>query len=114
VQVVRKVKIAVLIAVLALISSSFLEVKAQGQFVGSVNSDVYHYPSCTYASRIKPENRIWFADVADALNHGYRPCKVCNPPVPEMTFLYFVFAFVVITGATIVIKRKSLFHLYQK
>ena len=30
----------------------------QGPFVGSVNSDVYHYPSCTYAQRIKPENLI--------------------------------------------------------
>jgi len=24
-----------------------------------------------------------FIDAADALNHGYRPCTVCNPPIPE-------------------------------
>jgi hypothetical protein len=50
------------------------------QFVGSKNSDVYHYPSCTYAQRIKAENRIWFSSSQDARNHGYRPCKVCHPP----------------------------------
>jgi len=50
------------------------------QFVGSVNSDVYHYPSCTYAQRIKSENQVWFTSSADARAHGYRPCSVCNPP----------------------------------
>lgn len=44
-QVVRKVKIAALIAVLALISSSLLEVKAQGQFVGSVKTHLAHMPA---------------------------------------------------------------------
>ena len=53
---------------------------AQGVFVGSVNSDVYHYPTCTYAQRIYPENQIWFSSSEDARAHGYRPCKVCNPP----------------------------------
>ena len=50
------------------------------QFVGSVNSNVYHYPSCRYVDQIKPENRIWFSSSQDARNHGYRPCQVCNPP----------------------------------
>lgn len=53
---------------------------ASGAFVGSVNSDVYHYPTCTYAQRIYPENIIWFSSVADAVSSGYRPCKVCRPP----------------------------------
>ena len=55
---------------------------AGGQFVGSVNSNVYHYPSCEWAQKIKPENRIYFSSPQDAVNHGYRPCKVCNPPSP--------------------------------
>jgi methylphosphotriester-DNA--protein-cysteine methyltransferase len=53
---------------------------ASGQFVGSKNSDVYHYPSCTYAQRIKDSNKIWFSNSQDARNHGYRPCQVCHPP----------------------------------
>jgi endonuclease YncB( thermonuclease family) len=58
-------------------------VEGQGQFVGSKNSDVYHYPSCHWAEQIKPENQIWFEDAQDAINHGYRPCEVCNPPLPD-------------------------------
>ena len=59
-----------------------LPVNAQGQFVGSKTSDVYHYPSCSHAKNIKAENQIWFVDAQDAVNHGYRPCSVCNPPLP--------------------------------
>jgi endonuclease YncB( thermonuclease family) len=49
-------------------------------YVGSKNSDVYHYPSCQYVDNILPENKIWFSSAQDAINHGYRPCKVCKPP----------------------------------
>jgi micrococcal nuclease len=52
----------------------------QGQYCGSINSDVYHYPSCGSAKRINPENLIWFIDENDAKSEGYRPCKKCNPP----------------------------------
>ena len=51
-----------------------------GPFVGSINSDVYHYPSCHYVERIHTENKIWFSSASDARAHGYRPCKVCRPP----------------------------------
>lgn len=56
------------------------EAPSSSLFVGSVNSDVYHYPWCLWAQQIYPENEIWFSSVADAKAHGYRPCKVCNPP----------------------------------
>jgi len=49
-------------------------------FVGSVNSDIYHYPWCVWAQQIYPQNEIWFDSVEDAKAHGYRPCKVCKPP----------------------------------
>ena len=51
-----------------------------GKYVGSVNSNIDHYPSCVSAKRIKPQNEIWFDSVADAKAHGYRACKVCKPP----------------------------------
>ena len=51
-----------------------------GPFVGSKNSDVYHYPSCSSAKKIKKENEIWFNSVEEAKSAGYRPCKVCKPP----------------------------------
>ena len=49
-------------------------------FVGSINSNKYHYPDCTWAKKIHPENEIWFSSSEDARSHGYVPCKVCNPP----------------------------------
>lgn len=49
-------------------------------YVGSIKSDVYHYPWCRYVTQIYPENKIWFSSSSDARAHGYRPCKFCNPP----------------------------------
>ena len=49
-------------------------------FIGSIKSDKYHYPSCKWAEKIKPENEIWFSSSQDARNQGYVPCKVCSPP----------------------------------
>ena len=61
-------------------SSSGNQNQSSQKFVGSINSNVYHYPGCHYVDRIKAGNRIWFSGSADARAHGYRPCKVCNPP----------------------------------
>jgi micrococcal nuclease len=55
------------------------EPQPQGQYVGSIKSDVFHYPSCFYVDRIKPENIIWFSSREDAIANGYRPCKKCCP-----------------------------------
>ena len=46
--------------------------------VGSKNSDKYHQPSCQWATRIKPENRVCFSSVEDARAKGYQPAKGCN------------------------------------
>ncbi len=50
-----------------------------GPFVGSKNSNVYHYPWCVAAKNIKPQNKVSFANAKAALAHGYRPCQVCKP-----------------------------------
>ena len=49
------------------------------KYVGSINSDKDHYPSCRWAKKIYSENEIWFKDKEDARKHGYVPCKVCKP-----------------------------------
>ncbi|HHW39933.1 MAG TPA: hypothetical protein GXX19_02045 [Syntrophomonadaceae bacterium] len=86
-----KQKIAILLCVLFLFSalttgchsktstSQPLQ-QSEYQFVGSIHSNKYHYPTCEWAQKIKPENRIWFKDKADARAQGYVPCKVCSPP----------------------------------
>ncbi len=50
-----------------------------GVYVGSINSDKYHLPSCRWAQKIKPGNEIWFDTKEEAEEGGYSPCKVCKP-----------------------------------
>jgi Predicted hydrolase (metallo-beta-lactamase superfamily) len=50
-----------------------------GQYVGSKDSEVFHYPNCSYVKNILPENMIWFSSRDDAIAQGKRPCKKCNP-----------------------------------
>lgn len=49
------------------------------KFVGSINSNKYHYSDCQWAQKIKHENKIWFDSNEDAERAGYRPCKTCDP-----------------------------------
>ncbi len=51
-----------------------------GPFVGSKNSDIYHYPKCPDALKIKPANLVTFTTLAKAKAAGYRPCLKCHPP----------------------------------
>ncbi len=53
------------------------------KYVGSKNSNKYHYPTCRYAQKIKPENLVTFNSAKDAQAAGYVPCKVCKPPVTD-------------------------------
>lgn len=60
-------------------SSSPTSVKTEGKYVGSLESDKYHYPTCRHAKNIASENEIWFDTVEEAQSLGYVPCGVCNP-----------------------------------
>ena len=51
-----------------------------GQFVGSVRSDKYHYPSCKWGETIASHNEIWFSSSEEARAAGYVPCGACRPP----------------------------------
>ena len=53
--------------------------KSSGVYVGSVDSDKYHNPSCRFAKEILPMNEIWFDSIEDAQNSGYSPCGGCHP-----------------------------------
>ena len=53
--------------------------KSTGTLVGSVQSTVYHNPSCRWAKEIRPHNEIWFSSCEEAEEAGYAACKVCKP-----------------------------------
>lgn len=46
----------------------------QGTFVGSVNSDKYHWPDCPWAKKISQENQVWFSSENEAQTAGYIRC----------------------------------------
>lgn len=56
---------------------------AEFKYVGSKKSDKYHYPSCTWAKKISPQNLRTFKTAKEALDAGYIPCKVCKPPTKD-------------------------------
>jgi AraC family transcriptional regulator, regulatory protein of adaptative response / methylated-DNA-[protein]-cysteine methyltransferase len=47
-------------------------------FVGVKTTGVFCRPTCT-ARKPKEENVDFFSSAKEALQYGYRPCKVCNP-----------------------------------
>jgi hypothetical protein len=47
-------------------------------FVASANGKSYYPVNCKAASRIKEENRVWFASVAEAESQGLTPSTQCS------------------------------------
>lgn len=50
-----------------------------GTYIGSTESNKFHYPTCRHAKKILPENTAWFVSREEAISYGYIPCKVCDP-----------------------------------
>jgi competence protein ComEC len=49
------------------------------KYAASKKSEVFHYTTCFYVSKIKPENLILFKTREEAIASGRRPCKKCKP-----------------------------------
>lgn len=58
---------------------AFREKLAQYNYVGSIESDKYHYPSCQHTGQINDENLVHFDTVEEAQAAGYSPCGTCHP-----------------------------------
>jgi micrococcal nuclease len=62
------------------IPGSASTISAAKRFVGSANSNRYHYTWCQWAESISSENKVWFSSSKDAKAQGYLPCGICDPP----------------------------------
>ncbi len=81
---IKKANFAAIIGILLLVSASgIIALASDYKYVGSSKSNKYHYPTCQWAQKIKPEYLVKFQSAKEALNAGYIPCKVCNPPTKE-------------------------------
>ena len=54
-------------------------------YLATPTTGVVCHATCRNARRIRPENRRRFRSVGEALEAGYRPCKVCRPAEPAET-----------------------------
>lgn len=55
----------------------------EGLFITGVTSTgIFCRPSCS-ARKPKPENVIFYADTQEAIQNGFRPCKMCKPMEQE-------------------------------
>ena len=50
-------------------------------YIGNVNSNVFHYPDCSSAKRMSEDNKVYFNNVtrAEVIAKGYTPCGNCEP-----------------------------------
>jgi len=77
----RRSVLAIILVTAVLVVSTALALDYK--YVGSKNSDKYHYPTCRWARKIKPENLVTFKSAQEAQAAGYVPCKVCKPPLTD-------------------------------
>lgn len=59
---------------------AFRESLYQYTYVGSNESDKYHYPRCRAADKINEGNLVHFETIEEAAAAGYSPCGICKPP----------------------------------
>ena len=53
--------------------------KASGSYIGNKNSKKFHLPTCYWAKKIAPGNKVYSRSRSEAIKAGYQPCKVCKP-----------------------------------
>ncbi len=53
--------------------------ESRPNYVASATSNRFHLPSCRYAQRVLPENRVSLASREEAIIQGYSACEVCKP-----------------------------------
>ena len=49
------------------------------RYFGSDTTRIFCFPTCRQARRISPRHKIFFPSEREALDAGYRPCKLCRP-----------------------------------
>ena len=51
------------------------------RYYGSDTTHIYCFPTCRHARRITDAHRVLLRAETDAIDAGYRPCKVCRPAI---------------------------------
>lgn len=73
---VKRVISLTLLFVFALAAMAFAYI---GNARSGILSGIFHYDSCQYVYRMNNSNKVYFDSREDAVDAGYRPCRVCRP-----------------------------------
>ena len=68
---------------LASFSGIVISEGANEHYVGTKQNKKYHYASCDVALISKAQNKNVFKSVKEARDAGYKPCKICKPPLKD-------------------------------
>lgn len=52
-------------------------------YVGTTKNNRYHYASCDMALKSKAKDKKVFKSIKEARDAGYKPCKICKPPLRD-------------------------------
>jgi flagellar biosynthesis protein FlhF len=64
-------------------------------YVANRNSDVFHTETCKSVSRISEDNMLFFGDPSDAMDQGFKPCRMCcmahvaSKPIDRRSYKHF-------------------------
>lgn len=53
--------------------------KNMDYYVGNLDDHLFHEPNCREAKKLTAGNRIYFDTRDEAIDAGYRACKICRP-----------------------------------
>jgi methylphosphotriester-DNA--protein-cysteine methyltransferase len=56
---------------------------ANEYYVGTKQNNKYHYASCDMSLMSKAKDKMVFKSVKEARAAGYKPCKICKPPLKD-------------------------------
>jgi hypothetical protein len=49
------------------------------QYIGNSRSYIFHHSWCRYVGQMSDSHKVYFDSRDEAIDAGYRPCKVCRP-----------------------------------
>ena len=68
-----------LFIIFVILTSSTIAFSTDNKYIGSKESNKYHYKTCRWVKNIKKENIVEFKTVKEAVDAGYEPCGTCKP-----------------------------------
>lgn len=74
---VKKKTVIILLTLVTLLMT--LNIATATTYIGSSQSNKFHYTDCRWAKKINPGNAIFFSSREEAFSYGYVPCKVYKP-----------------------------------